>query len=272
MSDNYKNVCRFSEQTISYLYGEIDSRNNNSRFESHIETCAVCSDEIKNFNAVRETIGLWKKKEFDLLKTPQIEFMPGGDGNAVRRPNGSLKNLFANFNKLFVPSPVFAVGLMFILISAGLILFTGKFSSIDENAVIENGNSQIADNFPAVSKNSDRVVDKNLTGSIDNTYARQAGSAVSDAAEPAGEKSNPTNKKPLTSDTNLQETIAVSKPENKREREKTKFKDARLNNLKTVAVNQSAIGKTNRLKLNSEDEDEETSLRLTDLLDALGEK
>jgi hypothetical protein len=76
MNNNHKNTgCGFTEELISYLYGE-SSASEKATFETHLQNCSICTDELQAFSGVHFSINDWKEKDFDALETPVIE-IPG---------------------------------------------------------------------------------------------------------------------------------------------------------------------------------------------------
>ncbi len=71
-SNNYHKECSFSEQIISYVYGEM-SEAENASFTVHISKCSDCAEELAGFGFVRTEILNWKHKEFLPLTTPIIQ-------------------------------------------------------------------------------------------------------------------------------------------------------------------------------------------------------
>jgi hypothetical protein len=73
MNNNHKNPgCGFGEQLVAYLYDEAGDAETTA-FETHLETCRACADELEAFSGVHFSIADWKLKEFDALATPIIE-------------------------------------------------------------------------------------------------------------------------------------------------------------------------------------------------------
>ena len=73
MNNNHKNSgCGFSEQLVSYLYGETAGAEN-AAFEKHLSVCSACADELEAFSGVHFSINDWKLKEFANLETPSLE-------------------------------------------------------------------------------------------------------------------------------------------------------------------------------------------------------
>jgi regulator of replication initiation timing len=50
--------CQRAEELIEYLYGEASEAQSKS-FERHLQTCAVCRDELAAFRGVRARVGVW---------------------------------------------------------------------------------------------------------------------------------------------------------------------------------------------------------------------
>ena len=79
---NYNRNCEFSDDIVSYLYGENNSAEK-SVFESHLAKCSNCADELAAFSEVHSAVENWRVTEFDGLSTPQI-IVPYHE-SAVRR-------------------------------------------------------------------------------------------------------------------------------------------------------------------------------------------
>lgn len=71
-SSNHNSSCDFSELLVSYLYDEINEKEK-SRFESHVSNCSACADEVSAFGGIRLSVKNWREKEFAQLSTPVIE-------------------------------------------------------------------------------------------------------------------------------------------------------------------------------------------------------
>lgn len=70
-SNNHNSSCNFSDLLVSYLYGEIGEQEK-LRFESHVSGCKACADEIFAFGGVRSSVLSWRETEFAKLPTPVI--------------------------------------------------------------------------------------------------------------------------------------------------------------------------------------------------------
>jgi hypothetical protein len=73
MNNNQKHSnCGFSEQLVSYLYGESGIAEK-AVFETHLKSCAGCAEELEAFSGVHFSINDWKLQEFAGLAAPSIE-------------------------------------------------------------------------------------------------------------------------------------------------------------------------------------------------------
>jgi Putative zinc-finger len=69
---NYNSPCSFAEEIVEYIYDEMNGETK-ARFETHIAKCSSCADELAGFGIVRSKVSDWKLKEFSPLATPIIE-------------------------------------------------------------------------------------------------------------------------------------------------------------------------------------------------------
>lgn len=71
--ENHQNLsCEFAEEIVSYLYNEMVEAEK-SRFETHLSNCSLCADEVADFTSVRSSILEWRNEEFAVLPTPEFE-------------------------------------------------------------------------------------------------------------------------------------------------------------------------------------------------------
>ena len=65
------NECPFSDEIVSYMYGEMPD-GAQMKFERHLAACQVCTDDFAAVSLARFETYDWKKVEFDPLETPRI--------------------------------------------------------------------------------------------------------------------------------------------------------------------------------------------------------
>lgn len=68
---NHKSSCEFTADIVSYLYNEIGATER-IRFESHLAGCSTCTDEFAGISNARFSVFEWQKESFAQLTTPEI--------------------------------------------------------------------------------------------------------------------------------------------------------------------------------------------------------
>lgn len=66
-----KKECPFTDEIVSYIYGEIDGAEC-AKFETHLADCTTCTDDFAAIANARFSVFEWRKEEFDALATPHI--------------------------------------------------------------------------------------------------------------------------------------------------------------------------------------------------------
>jgi hypothetical protein len=69
---NYNSPCNFAEQTVEYIYDEMNGETK-AKFETHLGNCNSCADELAGFGIVRSQVADWKLKEFSPMTTPIVQ-------------------------------------------------------------------------------------------------------------------------------------------------------------------------------------------------------
>ncbi|MGI8789130.1 MAG: anti-sigma factor family protein [Pyrinomonadaceae bacterium] len=139
--------CRFAEQMISYLYGEANQFET-AEFESHLKNCFSCADELKGFRTIRSSVLEWRE-EFSNIETPPIA-IPQMKTTVV---SNDLRSRLAGLRKIFSFNPALAAAAFAALIvCGGLILFALDFYKTNELAKIDKNDSALAVASPTVEK------------------------------------------------------------------------------------------------------------------------
>ncbi len=272
---NCNKNCAFSEQMVSYLYGEINARDT-TVFESHLKNCSVCANEIAGFGLVRSSIFQWKETEFNFLNSPKIEFSSNRPRKTSEPPasNADAKSRLAVIRGFFSPSPAWAFGLAFLLVSGGLFLFIQNFTK--ENPAAGNvGKStrQINNSSERTKQETNNIVENSMPESNPNSVRDPLKSNVSTGEDLIAKENIPNGKKDAA--------VRISKnsrtaPGNSEIAALPKMKSAfrrKTENANAVVAQRILNNRRQIPKLdNIEDEDEEANLRLTDLLDEIGGK
>lgn len=124
LNNGNKQNCGFTDEIVSYIYGEIGSRDR-MRFERHLAACPVCTDEFAAISNARFSVFEWQKEEFADLPTPQIVIPYGSTSNAgvAGESFGTLSAIRAWLSSLSLPTAVAAA----LLVCVGLTVLGVKF-------------------------------------------------------------------------------------------------------------------------------------------------
>jgi hypothetical protein len=147
LNENHqKSTCEFAAVLVSYLYDELKNEEK-SRFESHLKTCSFCPDEIADFVVVRSSIIDWRETDFSSLPTPLIEipYQEKRSSAPTSRP------WFKSFRDFFTLSPAWITGTtafaaLAICIGLGFILFNTLW---DSSGVVVQEDSKTKKTIPS---------------------------------------------------------------------------------------------------------------------------
>jgi hypothetical protein len=96
---NYNSPCSFAEEIIEYIYDEMNGEMKAS-FETHLAKCNSCADELAGFGIVRSQVSNWKLSEFSPLATPVTQLpVEQTEGTQIKR------RWFDNLRDLVMLSP-----------------------------------------------------------------------------------------------------------------------------------------------------------------------
>lgn len=276
MSDSTNNKnCAFSEQAISYLYNEIEP-DEKTAFETHLENCSICAADLTSFGLTRSAVSAWREIEFQTLATPDIEF------SAVRpaqmyKPNVSAveaKSLFARMQEFFKPATVWANGFAIFLIVFGLLFFNRNSADVNGTAQIDSGGKQ--EIYTAANETNKAENGKNKNDST-NSALKTAGDSPLAASSTFGTREKkevlPVNKK--TASAGDVKYLAGTNKNAEVGQAAVKPKSQRISVAAISAVAQKSVNNKQRVpKLNEIEieEEDESSLRLAELLDEVGGK
>ncbi len=137
---NYNSPCSFAEEVVEYIYDEMNGESK-AEFEIHLAKCASCADELAGFGIVRSQVSDWKLKEFSSLATPPVELpiVRAVENKPVKR------GWFESLRDLARLSPVFGASAAFAVLA--LCVGIGYFAVGSNNRV---GNDLTASKTPVV--------------------------------------------------------------------------------------------------------------------------
>ncbi|MEO7660126.1 MAG: hypothetical protein ABIV48_10975 [Pyrinomonadaceae bacterium] len=137
MLQNKNNLdCGFADEIVSYIYDELTSQER-GKFESHLTSCAVCTDEFATISNARFSVFEWQKEEFSKLSTPEFVIpYESSDETAVQ---GAASGFWAGIRDLWAVSnwPLTAVAGIVVMIGLGFIAIT----------VLNRGGNEISANI-----------------------------------------------------------------------------------------------------------------------------
>jgi hypothetical protein len=130
---NYNSPCSFAEEIVEYIYDEMNGESK-AEFETHLAKCNSCADELTGFGIVRSQVSDWKLKEFSSLTNPRVELpiVQTVENTRVTR------RWFENLRDLVMLSPAFGSSAAFAILAIclGIGYFTvGSNKQIDNDLV-----------------------------------------------------------------------------------------------------------------------------------------
>jgi hypothetical protein len=259
-NNNHKNSgCGFSEQLVSYLYGESGAAEK-SAFETHLRSCSACAEELEAFSGVHFSITDWKTKEFASLAPPVIEIPYKISGQKLSRTeivsdvNGSwwsgLRNLLSLSPNWSLATASMAV--LAVCVGIGLIaLNSGKSNDIAGGANKDTKPSAV----PTIEKNPDQS-NTNATKNI----------APEKAVKPPDEPKSPQSEVAVAPDRKNRRVVKDADSQRPTQRTEAsnspKNKDVKPNNKNNKPAEPKII----------EDEEEDDTLRLAELFEEIDTK
>lgn len=258
-NNSHNSSCAFAEEIVSYLYDEASVKEKTA-FVAHLENCSNCSDELAAFGFVRSSIQEWRNEEIFALEMPALDIshlQPAkiAEISAVSDNSGSWLDQIRTFltisPKLAFGSAAFAV----LAICAGLGLFF--FNSSNESDIASNSN-----------RNSKNAAAPNVIETIEPTSSNPV-------IEPQKSESLPENK--LEQAQFKSPRISTEKTsDNSKTLPKNKTLNKKPNGTMAGNFTENKRNKTNTTqtqeapKLSNLNEEEDNSLRLTDLFAEIG--
>ena len=274
LNNNHKNSsCAFAEHLVSYLYGEI-AGSEKIEFETHLENCSGCADELAGFGLVRSSILDWRK-EFSAIEMPAF-VLPEAQARQFSE-TVSIENhsWFGEIRKLFSFTPTWAAGAGAVLaVCVGLTLLAINFSGNGERAGndLKDVNSGVVS--PTVEKKTQPPEKADKKGAVEKSTEYSSNSGASkpgDLADkaPATTKNDPA--VPNNSAVKISSGSRNSAFEEKSSQSPNDSAPARAN--QDGGIKKSPSVKARKApKLVEDEDDEDDSLRLADLFEEIGAK
>lgn len=132
MLNNDNKECGFEHEIVSYMYDELGAAER-TQFETHLKNCGSCTDEFAAVSLSRFSVFEWQKEEFAQIATPEI-VIP----YEARKVGIVSGGWFAGFSEIFAfaRSPL-AIGTAFaVVLGIGFIGF--NFVGTGTNEIASN--------------------------------------------------------------------------------------------------------------------------------------
>ena len=182
LNNNIQNrECTFAEQLVAYLYDEIGVAEKPA-FEAHLLDCENCADEFREFSNINFSLSEWRKADFETLSFP-VFVMP-----QTFKAKSEKVSPLAAIRAYLTFSPIFtAATLTALLICAGLLLFATSFSSEKDvaerkNEAVQNKQEKIPYKNP-INEKQTVVTDENVVA-VEKIAANPANNVVKSAPSP----------------------------------------------------------------------------------------
>lgn len=256
--------CAEGEHIVSYLYDEIKIAEK-AGFETHLQNCSVCADEVVNFGAVRSSILEWRNEEFLSIETPVFE-VPINQQNKIVANGFSI--WFSKVRDVLTLKPILATAAFAVIaIFTGLALFALNVSRTNELAAKTDNKNSSETNLAQEAKQIEQIrkPDYSKTDSV-TVATKEKSSPVFNESKNAKPSQEPDNRTNVNNSTVKISDNNIKTNSNNRANE-PKIKDSIKTNKKSVVVPKSQMP----IYSNVEDE-EDKSLRLADLFDEIDSK
>ena len=232
------NTCPFTDEIVSYMYDELHGAER-TKFETHLADCMACTDDFAAVANARFSVFEWRKEEFAHLPTPEI-VIPYALKKAVIEENvaiGFLAGLRGWLSLVNFPITVAAV----LVITVGLGFLATTYLGGDQQTVADA-------NVPAIATQDNKaIVGSNDIPVPDITKKTMIGVT--------------TVSKDITTIREIRPVKAVAIRPTRLERQMT---------ANSIPVQDSALKMRKAPVLSNYDDNDDRSLRLTDLFDEDG--
>jgi hypothetical protein len=250
MLDNKRNSnCDFAEELVSYLYDEI-SGSEKLRFEKHLRNCSACQDELSGFSMTRNAVQEWKTVEFLPLQNPVIEIPYSQKAETVSR------SWFAAIRDYLTLSPAWmTASTAFAALAICAALIAVVISSFRNN-----------NDFAEIKKDEINVVSSPTNGNQNQNS--NVSNSNSNQNKPNDSKESPNiSESPKSVKTEIEAIKVVAKP-NVNAPQTSPVKTIQPKSKTTVK--QPSKTKNQKAPSFLDEDEEQDSLTLTDLLEQIG--
>jgi hypothetical protein len=131
-------TCSRADDLVAYLYQEA-SQQEALDFESHMQHCAACSEELVAFREVHTSVGAWRRQSLSFLQSNALE-MNAASAQVTRTNERQPSSALAALKDFFTLSPVWmraSVALATLLICALAAFGLARLAKGPQTVVVE---------------------------------------------------------------------------------------------------------------------------------------
>lgn len=137
----HNSSCEFETEIVSYLYDEMATADRD-RFETHLLECTPCTDEFAGMSYSRFSVFEWQREEFAPLTTPQIAIPYPAKLVEVSRSLGYFSGL-RELRAFNWRSGVVAAGIFAICVGLGIAVLNSRVQTGNDVAAIDQIKKEI---------------------------------------------------------------------------------------------------------------------------------
>jgi hypothetical protein len=249
-NNNHNSSCSYAEQIAAFIYDEI-TREEKLGFQAHLRNCQACADEVADFTLVRSSLEEWRAEEFAPLSTPGFEIPPAKSQTA--KAVSRLESIRAYFS---LSPATLSAGFAAVLFFIGFIWFFA------------------APNF------KDQQIAENKIETINETVDLQPVETTENKISAISEENSPGETVVIPKPASRNQHISVSDSSNQvksaqsssRKRQTPRVREAVAGGERLNGKTANKTPRRNNVPTFSYEEYQDTSLRLSDILEEVSMK
>lgn len=254
--------CEFSPETIDFIYGEM-SDEGKSAFQIHLNKCEDCADEIREFSDIKFSIQDWKMSEFDKIPTPKFE-IPYQKTKEVVITNEKIL-FYDSVRNYFRLSPILSGAAAFTILA---FLIGSAVFLIEKN----RSGQDVAEKTPTTNLSpTPKVINSPVNSESEKQATKIAGQNITEIENPSSVLVDNKDKN-VEKSVPLKANNKIVKEEKTQEIKAIERKSAPNENLTNKEQKAAQLTKKPRLNDLPEEEEEDNSLRLSDMFADLDTK
>ena len=237
--------CLFAGQSAAYLYKEI-AEPEKIAFESHLQGCHLCAEELADFSALSSSILEWRAADFEPLQTPF--FVSPAAGKAARGKLSLTESIRAFFS--FPGLRATFAALVVLILLTGIFFFASDYFHPQELAEMETSSAeQVQSQFPIPEPTAGKIAVKNDPAPSPGKNSATKSAATNEGFDVKNSSAPVRNQIPAAA--------------------KSSYKAAPPKRTANPRVIKPAVN-NNAPAIDADDDDDDNSLRLSDIFEEVG--